>query len=186
MYTFKRVWLIICLVAQRALTTLVDLSMTISDMMRHVGISRQQAESSAKILEQLFKQSMIDEHPEEISFTEDSAMILEGSILDKLRSKLGFSMEELRKTQKIIQVCFKDFYFREKSFTLKVRERYTRTWKKLDEYVYFLTAESFAVRPLGESSGEDARDLQEHRTEPFRSESGCNFHSVCLPWILFT
>lgn len=108
-------------VAQRAFTTIVDLSMTVCDMMRHVGISRERAEESCMILETEFKKAMSNEPPnEEIGISEDSAMIVEGLILEKLRSKLSFGMEELRKTQRIIQVCFKDFYFREKEFSLKV------------------------------------------------------------------
>lgn len=94
--------------------------MTVSDMMRHVGISREQAEASVNILECEFKRAMSNEERNELSISEETARITEGSILEKLRSKLGFGMAELHKTQRIIQVCFKDFFFREKEFELKV------------------------------------------------------------------
>lgn len=110
--------------------------MTICDMMRHVGISRDQAEQSGHIMEKEFKHAMTTEPRDGTSITEENALIVEGSILEKLRSKLGFGMDELCKTQRIIQVCFKDFYFREKEFALKVYIMHALFYARYSHYSY--------------------------------------------------
>lgn len=88
--------------------------------MRHVGISREQAEQSSSILEEEFKKAITYESKDELGISEENTMFVESLVLEKLRLKLGFGKEELQKIQRIIQVCFKDFYFREKEFQLKV------------------------------------------------------------------
>lgn len=118
--------LCLCTVAERTRNTIFDIAMTVSDMMRHVGVDRMKATASANLIEQSFRQTMINDQQDDVMVP--SASVIEADILEKLVSACGFSATELHKVQKIIQVCFKDFYFREMEFTLKLNRLPYDAW----------------------------------------------------------
>lgn len=101
--------------------------MTVSDMMRQVGVRKEKAIQSANIIEQSFRNTILNDQQDDVLLTR-SATVVEAQILEQLVRACGFNANELRKAQKIIQVCFKDFYFREKEFTLKLNRLPYDAW----------------------------------------------------------
>lgn len=96
-----------------------DISMTISDLLFATGISTDTAKTSAKIIETAMRESIYNDKQDDVHINE-STLVLEKHILRQLIEKCNFTKEDIAKIQQIIQVCFKNYYFHEKGYTMKV------------------------------------------------------------------
>lgn len=125
--------------------------MTISDLMREIGIPAALAAQSAAIIEHSFRQSVVNDQHDDVRLQlAPSTVVLESDILDRLRLACGFSGDQLAQVQRIVQVCFKDFYFREKEFTLKMNRLPFDPWNRRVE----------KTLELYRNSGPDQQELE--------------------------
>lgn len=97
----------------------MDISMTISDLLFETGISTQTADQSASIIQTVLRQNINNDAHDDVQFNRNIIEI-EKDILEKIIEKCNLTEVDVHKIQQIIQVCFKNYYFREKEYTMKV------------------------------------------------------------------
>lgn len=115
--------------------------MTVSDLMRTVGIDARMAERIANTIDK------------NIRMTEAAAASSKDSrattplfdvrnLLEQLATMGGFAAEDLQKIDRIVRVCFKDFYFRQKGFRFKVSRLPDDNWANRVEHTLDLYRQS--------------------------------------------
>lgn len=93
-------------------------------MFKEIGISAEHAEISAKIIESYFdefkrnKESKSDDQGKQVKSKE---VILERDVCRKIMQTCNPTREQDQQLRKIVQTCFKNFYFREKAYKFKVK-----------------------------------------------------------------
>lgn len=113
-------------VAQRTRTSPFDVGMTISQLMHDTNISLTDAQQTANTIDRAIRQSF---ERNQHQLNTDMALVYEKDVLQDLIDSGHFRQQDLKKLQQIVQVCFKNYYFREKEFVLKVfrLNRFKRT-----------------------------------------------------------
>lgn len=114
------------LVADNVLDVVIDDSIAIYDMFKESGISVEHAETSAKIIEKYFndfarKKEKKSDSAEQQNEIKSKEMVLERDVCRKIMESCNLTREQDQKLRRIVQICFKNFYFREKAYKLKVK-----------------------------------------------------------------
>lgn len=109
-------------VAENVLNMIIDESVTVYELFKESGISVELAEKSAKIIENSFIEYARNKNKKPVDQTSSKAMekILERDVCRKIMQSCDLTREQDQNLRKIVQMCFKNFYFREKSYKLKV------------------------------------------------------------------
>lgn len=101
----------------------IDESVTVYELFKESGISLEHAKKSAKIIENSFKEYTQNKNMKQGDQAKSSkAMekILEKDVCRKILQSCDLTREQDQQLRKIVQMCFKSFYFREKAYTFKV------------------------------------------------------------------
>ncbi|XP_037038646.1 abnormal spindle-like microcephaly-associated protein homolog [Bradysia coprophila] len=110
-------------IADNVLDIVIDDRLTIYEQFKECGISVEHAETSAKIIESYFnefkrnKDRKCDDQGKPIKSRE---VILERDVCRKIMQACNLTREQDQQLRKIVQNCFKNFYFREKAYKLKM------------------------------------------------------------------
>lgn len=102
----------------------IDESITVYELFKESGISLENAEKSAKIIENFLNEYSKKKNKKSGDLPNSpKAMekILERDVCRQIMQSCNLSREQDGKLRKIVQMCFKNFYFREKSYKFKVR-----------------------------------------------------------------
>lgn len=91
--------------------------MTISQLLHDTNISLADAQQTANTIDRAIRQSF---ERNQHQLNTDMALVYEKDVLQELIDSGHFRQQDLKKLQQIVQVCFKNYYFREKEFVLKV------------------------------------------------------------------
>ncbi len=102
----------------------IDESVTVYELFKESGISVEHAETSAQIMEKIFneyaRKKQIKSNDQEEEPMKSMEKILERDVCQKIMQSCDLTREQDLKLRKIVQICFKNFYFREKTYKLKV------------------------------------------------------------------
>lgn len=85
--------------------------------MHDTNISLTDAQQTANTIERAICQSF---ERNQHQLNTDMALVYEKDVLQELIDSGHFRQEDLKKLQQIVQVCFKNYYYREKEFVFKV------------------------------------------------------------------
>lgn len=85
--------------------------------MHDTNISLADAQQTASIIDRAIRQSF---ERNKHHLNTDMALVYEKDVLQELIDSGYFRQHDLKNLQQIVQVCFKNYYFREKKFVLKV------------------------------------------------------------------
>lgn len=105
-------------ITQHTLNSIISLSMTIADLLQGIGISVEKSKKSASIIEASLKKHIGNTDSGD-SLAKNS-LVIERDIFLELIEVCQFSKDDVHCVRKIIQSCFKNYYFQEKEFALKV------------------------------------------------------------------
>lgn len=111
------------LVAENLLNMVIDESITVYELFKESGISLEHAEKSAKIIENFFNEYTRKKNlkiGDQQTSSKAMEKILERDVCLKIMQSCDLTREQDQKLRKIVQICFKNFYFREKSYKFKV------------------------------------------------------------------
>lgn len=97
----------------------IDDSVTIYELFKESGIALEHAKKSAKIIETSFNEYARNKHMK-AGDREKSSKIMERDVCRKIMQSCDLTREQDQKLRKIVQMCFKSYYFREKSYKFKV------------------------------------------------------------------
>lgn len=114
---------ILCVVAENILNMVIDESLTVYELFKESGISMENAKTSAKIIENSFKEYKRNKNTnagDQQQSSKAMEKILERDVCRKIMQSCDLTREQDQNLRKIVQMCFKSFYFREKSYKLKV------------------------------------------------------------------
>lgn len=95
----------------------IDESVTVYELFKESGIGLEHAKKSAKIIEKSFNEYARNKHTKT---EEKSSKIMERDVCRKIMQSCDLTREQDQKLRKIVQMCFKNFYFREKTYQFKV------------------------------------------------------------------
>lgn len=106
---------------------IIDESVTIYELFKESGISLEHAKKSAKIMENSFmeyarKKNVNKGKGDQQKSAKAMETLLERDVCRKIMQSCDLTREQDQKLRKIVQSCFKNFYFREKSYKFKVRK----------------------------------------------------------------
>lgn len=85
--------------------------------MQDTNISLDDAQQTASIIDRAIRQSF---ERNQHQLNTDMALVYEKDVLQELIDSGHFRQQDLKKLHQIVQVCFKNYYYREKQFILKV------------------------------------------------------------------
>lgn len=97
--------------------------MTVIELFKESGISVENAEKSAQIIENHFNEYVRSKNmksDEQKPQNGNMEKILERDVCRKIMQSCNLTREQDQKLRKIVQTCFKNYYFREKTYKLKV------------------------------------------------------------------
>lgn len=101
--------------------------MTVADLMRTVGIDARKAQQTATAIEQNLQASDdAADSSRDIRATKPPFDVR--SLIEQLASMGGFAAEDLKKIDRIVRVCYKDYYFRKKEFRFKAHRLPDDNW----------------------------------------------------------
>lgn len=172
------------LVANNVLDTVIDESVTVYELFKESGISTEHAEKSAQIMENYFneyaKKKKINESVNHQEQPIDK--FLERDVCRKILESCNLTREQDQKLRKIVQICFKNFYFREKTYKLKVDM--SGKFNFSTNFPHLLLVNSTSWCSLGEPCRKDFRHLSTICTGKIEiRQSGCR-HSISLSQLL--
>lgn len=101
----------------------IDESVTVYELFKESGISLENAERSAKIIENFFNEYARNKNKksgDQQNSSKAMEKILERDVCRKIMQSCDLTREQDQQLRKIVQMCFKNFYFREKSYKFKV------------------------------------------------------------------
>lgn len=114
-------------VAENVLNMIIDESVTVYELFKESGISVELAEKSAKIIENSFIEYARNKNKKPVdqqTSSKNMEKILERDVCRKIMQSCDLTREQDQNLRKIVQMCFKNFYFREKSYKLKVNDHF--------------------------------------------------------------
>lgn len=85
--------------------------------MNDTNISLVNAQQTANTIDKAIRQSF---ERNQHQLNTDMALVYAKDVLQELIDSGHFRQQDLKKLQQIVHVCFKNYYFREKEFVLKV------------------------------------------------------------------
>lgn len=111
--------------AKRTVDLITDISMTVSDLLISTGFSKEMSFEIVGIMQNAVEKYSSNLRKSSRCESKDwrPQQILENDILSDICDKYSntFTPNEAIKIQTIIRACFKDYYFRERNFEIKVR-----------------------------------------------------------------
>lgn len=107
------------------MSQVIDESIMVIELFKENGISLENAKRSAKIIENSFNEYARNKKKakatgEQKQSSKEMEKLLERDVCYKIMQSCNLTREQDQQLRKIVQICFKNFYFREKSYKLKV------------------------------------------------------------------
>ncbi|KAJ6635054.1 Abnormal spindle-like microcephaly-associated protein like [Pseudolycoriella hygida] len=110
-------------ISENVLDMVIDESITVHELFEESGITLEQARKSAQIMEKSFHEFAKNKkmkYGDQKTAENTTEKLLEKDICRKIMKSCDLTREQDQKLRKIVQMCFKSFYFREKTYRLKL------------------------------------------------------------------
>lgn len=96
----------------------IDESLTIYELVQASGLSLDCAKKTSKMIEKTFINYLQKKSNPTVG--DEHSVVNEKEVCQKIMESCDLKRDEESKLRKIVQTCFKNFYFRQKSFEFKV------------------------------------------------------------------